>query len=107
MRGAGGLSEILRSDEDLAEMCRDGVRGSGVELLDILPCGTKPSDPGELLSGPRFEDLVAWTEANYDQILIDCPPILAASDAAIVGRSVDGVMLVVQPGVNHRQPRWS
>ena len=47
-------------------------------------------------------DLVSWADDVYDQVLIDCPPMLAASDAALVGQLVDGIMLVVKP---HKNPR--
>ena len=57
----------------------------------------------ELLSGPRFSQLLAWAEAVYDLVLIDSPPALATSDAAIIGRLVDGVILVVQPAKNRRR----
>jgi Mrp family chromosome partitioning ATPase len=103
LRGQGGVSEILRSDEDVAEMCAARARSTGIDGLDIIACGPKPSNPAELLSGPRLSDLLAWAEANYDQILLDCPPILAASDAVVVGRLTDGLILVVQPEKNHRR----
>jgi capsular exopolysaccharide synthesis family protein len=103
MRKLGGLSEVLRSEEEIAQFCQDHVQTTGVPGLFLLPCGSKRSDPGELLSHPRLEDLIAWAESTYDQVLIDCPPILAASDAAIVGRLTDGVVLVVQPQKNHRR----
>ena len=48
-------------------------------------------------------DLLAWAESHYDQVLVDCPPIVAASDAAIVGRLTDSLILVVQPEKNHRR----
>jgi polysaccharide biosynthesis transport protein len=48
-------------------------------------------------------DVLAWAEANYDQVLIDCPPILAAADAAIIGRLTEGLLLVIQPEKNHRR----
>ncbi|MHB0959430.1 MAG: polysaccharide biosynthesis tyrosine autokinase [Pirellulaceae bacterium] len=103
MRGLGGLSEILRSDERCADMCRDRVRSAGTERLDLLPCGPKPSDPAELLSGARLADLLAWAGLHYDQVLVDCPPVTAVTDAMLVGRLVDGMVLVVQPEKNHRR----
>jgi len=103
MRSSSGLSEILRSEEPVDEMCSERIQSSGIPRLDVLPCGPKPSNPAELLSGPRLADVLAWAEANYDQVLIDCPPILAASDAAIVGRLTEGLILVVQPEKNHRR----
>lgn len=103
LRGILGVSDILRGDADVAEMCQERIQETGVDGLDVLACGPKPPNPVELLSGPRFVDLIAWAEMHYDQILIDCPPVMAASDAAVVGRLVDGIMLVVQPAKNHRR----
>jgi polysaccharide biosynthesis transport protein len=103
MRSSGGLSEILRGDSPVDVMCRARILPSGVAQLDVLPCGPKPSNPAELLSGLRLGDVLAWAEANYDQVLIDCPPILAAADAAIIGRLTEGLLLVIQPEKNHRR----
>jgi len=69
----------------------------------VLPAGIRCPNPAELLSGPRFAELLAWADAHYDQILVDCPPVLAVSDAQIVGRLVDGAILVVRPDKNHRR----
>ncbi len=103
MRTGGGLSEILRGDEALDVMTPQRIQSSGIPRLDILPSGPKPADPVELLSGPRLADLLAWAETKYDQVIIDCPPILAASDAAVIGRLTEGLLLVVQPEKNHRR----
>ena len=103
LRGQGGVSEILRSEEPLGEMCAARVQATEIERLHVLPSGPKPSNPAELLSGPRLGDMLAWAEANYDQVIVDCPPILAAADAAIVGRLTEGLILVIQPEKNHRR----
>jgi capsular exopolysaccharide synthesis family protein len=103
MRGHGGVSEILRGENDVAAMCAQRVQPTSIDGLDIIPCGPKPSNPAELSSGSRRSDLLAWAEAKYDQVLVDCPPILAASDAVIVGRLTDSLILVVQPEKNHRR----
>ena len=103
MRTESGLSDILRGDEGVAQMCARRIQPAGVDNLDILPCGPRPSDPASLLSHERFSDLLGWAETIYDQILVDSPPILAASDAAIMGRLIDGVLMVVQPQNNHRR----
>jgi len=103
LRGSGGVSEILRDNEEIAAMCEARVQATGIEGLDILPCGPKPSNPAELIGGSRLSDLLAWAESHYDQILVDCPPIMAASDAAVVGRLTDSLILVVQPEKNHRR----
>jgi capsular exopolysaccharide synthesis family protein len=103
MRGTGGLSEVLRAELEIDQLCAERVQPTGVPNLELLPCGPKPSNPAELLSSPRLTDVIAWAENNYDQVLIDCPPVMAAADAAIVGRAVDGMLLVVQPAKNHRR----
>jgi Mrp family chromosome partitioning ATPase len=60
-------------------------------------------DPTGLLASPRFAELLSWAEGQYDQVLIDSPPMLVASDATIVARVCGGLMLVVQPQKNHRR----
>jgi len=103
MRGVDGLSGIIRGKEDVAEMAAARIQASGIEHLDLLPTGPRPTNPAELLANPRFSELLEWAETIYDQILIDSPPALATSDAAVIGRLVDGVMLVIQPDKNRRR----
>lgn len=103
LRGRTGLSEVLRSDEPLSLACESSILPTGCPGLSVLPCGLRPSDPTGLLGDVRFSEFVAWVEAQYDQVLIDTPPILAASDAAIIGRLAHGLVLVVQPKKNHRR----
>jgi capsular exopolysaccharide synthesis family protein len=103
MRGPRGLSEVLRSTNEIAQIAPMHIAPSGTRGLDILPSGPRPSDPAELLGSPRFSQLLAWAETLYDVILIDSPPTLATTDTAIIGRLVDGVLLVVQPEKNRRR----
>jgi capsular exopolysaccharide synthesis family protein len=103
MRGPQGLSEVLRSEGEIGQVAKLHVRRSGIEGLDILPSGPRPTDPAELLGSPRFSQLLAWAETLYDLILIDSPPTLATTDTALIGRLVDGVILVVQPAKNRRR----
>jgi len=103
MRGIDGLSSVIRGSEDVVSMAKAQIRPSGLENLDVLPSGPRPTNPAELLGGQRFSELMAWAESVYDQVLIDSPPALATSDAAVIGRLAGGVMLVVQPGKNRRR----
>ena len=105
LRGPGGLAEVLRDGETPLEVALERALHAGyIENLDVLACGTRPANPAELLSSQRFADLLAWAESRYDQVLVDSPPALAASDTVIVGRQVDGVILVVRPDKNQRRP---
>ncbi len=103
MRGIEGLSSIIRGQDDVIQMAAAHIRPSGIEGLDVLASGPRPSNPAELLTNPRFGELLAGTEAVYDQILIDSPPALATSDTIVIGRLVDGVVMVVQPEKNRRR----
>jgi capsular exopolysaccharide synthesis family protein len=104
LRGQGGLSDLLRGTQPLAEAAQQCIRKLEVDGLEVLASGPRPSNPAELLASERFSDLLAWAETVYDQVLVDAPPVLAASDAAIIGRLVDGVVLVVRPDKNQRRP---
>jgi capsular exopolysaccharide synthesis family protein len=103
VKGQGGLSDVLVSSAPLAEIISQYVCASGLPGLDLLPAGPRRPNPSELLSSPRMADLLAWAETLYDQILIDSPPALVASDTSIVGRLVDGVVFVVQPNKSRRR----
>ncbi|QDU94579.1 polysaccharide biosynthesis tyrosine autokinase [Lignipirellula cremea] len=103
VRGLPGLSDLLRSSEPVGAMCEQRILSTGIPDLDLLPCGPKAFDAAELLSGSRIEELIAWAEIHYDQLLIDTPPILAASDAALAARHTDGILMVVQPVKNNRR----
>jgi capsular exopolysaccharide synthesis family protein len=103
LRGQHGLSMILREKTPIAESVKANLHPSFLENLDVIPSGLRPVNPMELLASDRFADLLAWAEVAYDRIVVDSPPILAVSDAAIVGRLVDGVALVVRPEKNRRR----
>ena len=102
-KGLNGLSEVLRGSDELSKACAEQVRPTGVECLDIVPSGPRPNNPAELINSSRMTEVIAWASSMYDYVLIDCPPVVAGSDAAIVARNVDALLLVVQPEKNHRR----
>ena len=102
-RGPDGLSAVMRSQQPVGETAEQHVQKTPIPGLELLPSGPRPMNPTELLGGQRFADLLAWAETRYDCILIDSPPILAASDTAVIGQLVDGVLMVVQPQKNQRR----
>jgi capsular exopolysaccharide synthesis family protein len=102
-KGQHGLSDLLVSKTNVHESGVEHIRTLGVEGLDFLPAGTRRPDSAELLASNRLAELLAWAESRYDQILIDSPPGLAASDASMIGRLVDGLVLVVQPNKTQRR----
>ena len=102
-RGQVGLSDILRGTEEVAEQASRLTTQTGSVPIDIIPAGRRPPNPGELLLGDRFAELLAWADGEYDQVIVDAPPVLAGTDAAAVGRLCDGLMLVVRPEKNRRR----
>ncbi len=103
LKGPRGLSQVLRDAAPITESCLNNLYHTVLEGLDVLPSGPRPINPAELLTSDRFSELLAWAETIYDQILIDSPPALAVSDPVIMGRMVDGVLLVVRPDINRRR----
>ena len=103
VRGKPGLSDVLRSDGNVPELMQDNVLSSELENLDYLPCGMKTLDPTAILASSRMEEIVGWAMNHYDQVLVDCPPALIASDAVIVGRVVDSMLVVIRPQKNQRK----
>jgi capsular exopolysaccharide synthesis family protein len=101
--GHPGLSTVLRDERPIVESVNGLVHQTRLENLHVLPAGPRPVNPVELLTHDRLADLLGWAETNYDQVLIDAPPSLAVTDAAIIGRLVDGAILTVRPDKNRRK----
>ena len=103
LKGRSGLSDILSSDAEIGEIISGYLIPTDAPKLDVISAGPRRQNPSELLGSDRLPQLLAWAETEYDQILIDCPPTLVASDAVLVGRIVDGMVLVVRPEKNRRK----
>ena len=103
LRGRLGLFDVLSDSRPVAETAAEHLQSLGIPGLDFLPAGRRRPNPAELLEEAKLTELLAWAEANYDQVLIDTPPVLAASESLLLGRLVDGVVLVVNPQKNHRR----
>lgn len=73
-----------------------------VDKLDILPVGTIPPNPTELLFTPRFTKLITELKEQYDYVFIDCPPVEIVADAAIISRYAEMTLFVVRAHVLDR-----
>lgn len=71
-----------------------------VENLDFISSGATPPNPSDLLMRPAFAALLLQFAAQYDLVVLDSPPILAVTDAAVIGRHVGTCLLVVRYGLN-------
>ncbi len=70
--------------------------------LDIIPVGTVPPNPTELLSGENMKNLVAEMRTRYDYVFIDCPPVDVVADTQILGKLADRTLFVVRSGLLER-----
>ncbi|MCB0164410.1 MAG: polysaccharide biosynthesis tyrosine autokinase [Anaerolineae bacterium] len=89
----GGLTGLLSSDElDIENQLKD----TGVENLKIITSGPLPPNPSELLGAQRMMQLLQRLERFADVIIFDTPPILAVTDALVLSKRVDGMIIVVR-----------
>ena len=72
------------------------IHSTGMELIDFIPRGRQPHNPTSLLMGEKFNHLMAELKTQYDYIVIDSPPILAASDAMVLAQHADKVLIVTK-----------
>ena len=97
-----GLSDILTGDTT----AKQAILSSVWENLDILPAGSMPANPCELLESPAMEKLIQELEEQYDMILIDVPPINIVSDPLALSSEAAGALFVVrQDFSDHREIR--
>ena len=93
-----GLTNILIGGLPPMEV----LRATRIEGLMILPSGALPPNPAELLGSSLMSGLLDTLSGEFEIIILDTPPLLAASDAAIVSRISDGALVVVRAGKTER-----
>lgn len=90
-----GLSELLvNSGAD--SNCFIQYRKSENGTFDVMPSGVIPPNPSELLNSPRMEKMLEKLSAMYDYVIIDLPPVGAVSDAQVVSKLTDGMIVVIR-----------
>jgi non-specific protein-tyrosine kinase len=89
---------------DASSFSLDGhLHPTQVENLSVLTSGPIPPNPSELLGSHRMGDLIEQLLQYADLVIFDSPPVLAVTDAAVLGRQVDGVLLVTDAGQTREQ----
>jgi succinoglycan biosynthesis transport protein ExoP len=88
-----GLSNVLTGGATLQQAT---VRSSLLPNLFILPAGTPPPNPSELLASAPMFDLLAEVREQYDHIVLDTPPTLSVTDAVVLSTRADAVVLVIR-----------
>jgi len=82
---------------------KEAIIHTRIPNLDIIPCGTIPPNPSEILGSARMLTLLNGLRKLYAHILIDSPPSTAVTDAVVLSKSVDGVVMVVRTGYTARE----
>ncbi len=91
----GGLTNVLAQGRPLQELLHEGP----VSGLKILTSGPIPPNPAELLGSERTRQLWPQLLDDFDYVVIDSPPVLAVTDAALLASQVHGVILVIWAGM--------
>jgi succinoglycan biosynthesis transport protein ExoP len=90
-----GLSNVLTGGTTLQQAT---VRSSSLPNLFVLPAGTPPPNPAELLASAQMIDMLAELREQYDHIVVDTPPTLSVTDAVVLSTRADAVVLVIRSG---------
>ena len=99
---AGITTALLAGDQ--ADM-RDYLQPTEIDNLTIMTSGPIPPNPSELLGSQRMKHVIDELSKLADIVIFDTPPVLVVTDAAVLGRQVDGVLLVADAG-GTRSRRW-
>lgn len=92
MQRESGVSEYVSGSVDLDDI----IKPSTLDNLAVVTTGQRPPNPSELLMHPRFAEMLARLEERFDILIVDAPPILAVSDAAIIGRHTGATLMIVR-----------
>lgn len=88
-----GLADYFQQD---SHTLADIIHSTSLDNVDFIPRGKKPHNPASLLSSDKFRTLMTELNAHYDYIIIDSPPVLAASDALTLAQYADKVLMVTR-----------
>jgi len=87
-----GLSDFLTGNCNVQSIIKNTV----VPNLFLIPSGTIPPNPSELLSSGKIQSLLAELKSRFNRIIIDSPPILSAADTSLLANMADGVIFVIK-----------
>ncbi|WP_153392877.1 polysaccharide biosynthesis tyrosine autokinase [Ornithinicoccus halotolerans] len=93
-----GLTNVLIGEADV-----DDVLQPFGNSLWVLGCGPIPPNPSELLGSPTMAELLRNLGHRFDYVIIDAPPLLPVTDAAVLSKVADGAIVVVGAGIIHKE----
>lgn len=99
LSNGAGLTNVLAGQHQLADVIITPERGT----LSILTSGPTPPNPSELLGSQQMSDLINTLANSFDTVVIDAPPLLPVTDAAILTAASDGALLILRHGKTRRE----
>jgi len=99
LEASKGLSDLLMNGMAVEETL---LRVSGIENLHVLPAGSRPHNPAELLGSAKLKSIISDLRKNYDYVIFDAPPVIPVTDAGVLAVQTDGVIMVAQAGRTQR-----
>jgi polysaccharide biosynthesis transport protein len=94
-----GLAEVISTNAPVST----AIRQSSLQDLLVLPAGNALSSPSELLDTDRFRFVIRELTTIFDLVVLDCPPVMAVADAAIIGNAAAAGLFVIGAGVTSRE----
>ena len=94
-----GLSSMMVDDSSVSD---PPLQATAVHDLEVICAGEPPPNPADLLGGQRMNEIIAALKQRADYVLFDSPPVLAATDAALLGIKLDGALLAIRAGETRR-----
>lgn len=96
--GAPGIVDYLTGQSALDQV----IYPAGSENLFIIPAGSLPPNPAELVGSQKMMELLGFLKSRFDYVLVDTPPLIPVADALMISRMVDGVLLVIRSNSTER-----
>ena len=96
-----GISSYLSGHATIEDVMVRNV--NGIEGLDVIPVGTLPPNPAEMLYSQRLATLIENLRNRYDIVLLDCPPVEVVADAKIINNYADMTVFVIRAGLLERE----
>ena len=96
-----GVADYLNGK--VADWRKAKVAVPGYETLEVIPVGTIPPNPAELLFSPRLQQMLDDLRREYDLIFIDCPPVEIVADSSVIAKFADMTVFVIRAGLMERE----
>ena len=92
IKRGNGLSQVLLREVK----AEDVIHSTEVENLFVIPCGNVPANPAELLGSKHYVELIEEFKKGYDLVIVDTPPIMLVTDAALACRVAAQIVMVIE-----------